>query len=58
MQRHNNSARDAYVLVRVFRVSGRDVGMRFFPNPWSLQRDGALSLGPLSDDGYHRVTIN
>jgi len=42
---------DAYILLRVFNLEeGRETGVRFFRDPWSLFMNDVLKFR--SDDGY------
>ncbi|KAK7728665.1 hypothetical protein SLS63_006526 [Diaporthe eres] len=51
MREFNGTADNAYILIRVFDLDeGRNAGIKFFRDPWSLYTDGILDFR--SDEGY------
>ncbi|GAB1311860.1 hypothetical protein MFIFM68171_02070 [Madurella fahalii] len=51
MREFDGSADNAYILLRVFDLDdGRNTGVKFFRDPWSLYMDGVLDFR--SDEGY------
>lgn len=51
MREFDGTADNAYILLRVFNLDeGRDPGLKFFHDPWSLYMDGVLKFR--SDEGY------
>lgn len=51
MREFNGTADNAYILLRVFDLDdGRNAGVKFFRDPWSLYIDGVLNFR--SDEGY------
>lgn len=51
MREFNGTADNAYILIRVFDLDeGRNAGVKFFRDPWSLYTDGVLDFR--SDEGY------
>ncbi|KAG8157080.1 hypothetical protein KVR01_013070 [Diaporthe batatas] len=51
MREFHGTAKDAYILLRVFNVEdSKNVGIKFFDDPWSLYMDNVLKFR--SDQGY------
>jgi len=51
MREFDGTAKDAYILLRVFNLDdGRDTAAKFFRDPWTLYMDGVLNFR--SDEGY------
>ena len=51
MREFDGTANNAYILLRVFDLDeGRNTGVKFFCDPWSLYMDGVLDFR--SDEGY------
>lgn len=51
MREFNGTADNAYILIRVFDLDeGKNAGVKFFRDPWSLYTDGVLDFR--SDEGY------
>ncbi|KAK5653263.1 hypothetical protein OQA88_9162 [Cercophora sp. LCS_1] len=57
MQRYNDDLDEAYIIVRVFRVGRKKVGVRFFPRPWDLKLRGVLEFGTPTAKGDTPVFI-
>jgi len=55
--KHYNDGREAYILVRVFRVGSKRIGVRFFPRPWQSILGGHLRLGDQNDEGNYPLFI-
>jgi len=56
MKRYNDG-REAYILVRVFRVGSKQIGVRFFPRPWDLILAGHLRHGEPNNEGNYPLFI-
>lgn len=51
MRDFHGTADNAYILLRVFDLDdGRNIGIKFFDDPWSLYMDDVLKFR--SDQGY------
>ncbi|KAK1758284.1 hypothetical protein QBC47DRAFT_374194 [Echria macrotheca] len=54
---YNIDSRQAYIIVRVFRVGSERIGVRFFPRPWESVLRGELQLGEPNADGNYPLFI-
>jgi len=55
--KHYHDGREAYILVRIFRVGSKRMGVRFFPQPWGLILSDKLRLGDPNDEGNSPLFI-
>jgi len=55
--KHYRDGREAYILVRVFRVGSKRMGVRFFPQPWGLILSDELKLEKPNGEGNYPLSI-